>query len=218
VLAVHKRLGAPTLATLRDLPRQPIAPTGDALGSATIDTLLLNAILGLRIKVVPGFGDAQIDTMLLGGDADVRLTGTIALGPLLASGDMVPILRIGDGSYPGAMAALPKLSDLAPPGVPSDLVFLLETLNRLGRPYAAAPNTSPALVAALRDAFEIVIKDHQYIAAMEQRETIGESTPGADLTVAMDRLFSPTVEVGALVRKYRDCGERMSANLATSCE
>jgi tripartite-type tricarboxylate transporter receptor subunit TctC len=218
VLAVRKGLNAPNLEALRGLSRQPIAATSDALASSTIDTLLLNAILGLRIKVVPGFGDAQVDTMLLAGDADVRLSGTIALGPLFASGDMVPIMRIGDGAYPDSMKSLPKLADLARPSAPNDLVFLLETLNQLGRPYAAAPDTAPEVVDALRAAFEIAIADPQYLAAMEQREAVGKSTSGAELTAAIERLFNPSAEIGPLVRKYRDCGARVSDNLPGNCD
>lgn len=216
-LAVRKRLGAPGVEALRAPARQPVAATSEALAPTHVETLLLNAILGLHMKAVPGFSDAQIEAMLLAGDADIRVAGAFQLGPMIESGDLVAVLRFSSGSYPESMRGLPTIRERALPNVPQELVLLLETLNRLGRPFAAAPDTAPAVVAALRAAFEIAARDPDYLAATAREETPGEPTPGAELALSMDRLFKGPSEIGALMRAWRDCGARMADDLKASC-
>jgi tripartite-type tricarboxylate transporter receptor subunit TctC len=217
VLAMRKGLGAPKFETLLTLGRQPIAPTTNAVSPNHIEALLLNAVLGLRLKVVPGFSDGQIETMVLAGDGDIRISGSLQLAPMIEAGDMVPVLRFSAEGYPVSLQTLPRIADFALPGVPKDLVFLLETLNLLGRPYAAAPNTPPAVVAALRAAFEIAVKDPEYIAVMARNETVGDPTPGAQVGEAIGRLYGSASEIGPVFRAYLDCGAKLSDNPRATC-
>ena len=73
LVVVSKTLQVKTFAELAALDRPLIAPSSGAGSPNHIETLLLNSIAGLNLKVVPGFDDGQIDTMLMSGDAQVRL-------------------------------------------------------------------------------------------------------------------------------------------------
>ena len=217
VLTMRKALGPATIETLMKLDHQPVTPSTGAGAPNHIESLLINAITGLHLKVVPGFEDAQIDTMLLAGDADVRLGGVLQVRAMIASGDIVPVLRIGDGAYPAALRSLPKLADVARPGVSKDLILLLETLNRLGRPYAAAPGTDPTIVAALRAAFPKVIEDTEFQELLVKQDLNGGSTAGDELQEALTALLSnPAMK--STVRHYSDCGKAMSENPTATCD
>ncbi len=217
VVAMRTKLGAPTIETLVKLDRQPLAPSANAGSPNNIESLLINAITGTHLKVVPGFEDAQIDTMLMAGDADARLAGSFQIGPLIASGDMVAVLRISDGAYPESMQSLPKLADVARPEVPKDLVLLMETLNKLGRPYAAAPGTSPDVVAALRASFPKVIEDEEFKAFMAKEGIVGGSTSGEELQAAMNDLMQ-NKDLQGIVQKYLACGKAMSDDPKATCQ
>jgi hypothetical protein len=155
--------------------------------------------------------------MLVAGDADVRLAGSRQIAPLIESGDMVPVLRISDGAYPESMQALPKLADVALPDTPDELILLLETLNKLGRPYAAAPGTSPELVVALRPSFDLAIGDAAFQEAMAKEGIVGGSTSGADLEGAMAKLFS-NPDLKETVQAYLACGTALSDSLTAACD
>jgi tripartite-type tricarboxylate transporter receptor subunit TctC len=217
VLTMRKALGPATFETLLKLGRQPVTPSTGAGAPNHIESLLINAITGLHLKVVPGFEDAQIDTMLLAGDADVRLGGVLQVRDMIKTGELVPVLRMGDGTYPAALQSLPKLADVARPGVAKELILLLETLNRLGRPYVAAPGTDPAIVAALRAAFPKVIEDREFQEILVKQDLNGGSTPGDEIQAAMTALFSnPALK--SIIRHYSDCGTAMSEDPAATCD
>lgn len=217
VLSMRKALGPPVFDTLAKLDRQPIVPSSGAGSPNNIENLLINAITGAHLKVVPGFEDAQIETMLVAGDADVRLAGSFQIAPLIESGDMVPILRISDGAYPKSMQALPKLVDVALADTPKELILLLETLNKLGRPYAAAPNTDPKVVAALRAAFEVAIVDPSYMEVVAKDGIVGGSTSGAALGDAMADLLSDP-DLKSTVQTYLACGKALSDSQTAQCD
>lgn len=215
LVAVRRAAGS-DFSGLAKATRQPVMPISSAGSPGYIEAMLLNALTGLHLKVVPGFSDAQADQMLLAGDADVRLSGSFALGPMIASGDMVPVLRIGDGSYPAPLRSLPKLADVAKPGAPKELIFLLDSMNRLGRLYAAAPGTPPAAIAALRASFEVAVRDPGFLAAMARNETIGDPTSGEELAEAMRRILGDP-NLPPMIAAFRDCGQKMSDNVLVQC-
>jgi hypothetical protein len=130
---------------------------------------------------------------------------------------MVPVLRLGDGAYPDSMKSLPKLRDVARAGASENLILMLETLNRLGRPYAAAPGTDAEVVTALRAAFLIAVENPEFAAFMAKEGIVGGSTPGAELQSAMESLLSDA-DLRPVVRKYVDCGKAMSDDASAECD
>lgn len=216
VVSMRKSLGSPNIDTLRKIARQPIVPSTAAGSPNNIESLLLNSIAGTHFKVVPGFKSGQIEAMLVAGDADVRLAGSHRIAPSIARGDMVAILRIGDGAYPASMQSLPTLRDVARADVPDELLLMLETLNRLGRPYAAAPNTDPAVVAALQATFPLALEDPEFRKFMAADGFFGGWTTGQELREVMETLLSDP-NLKSIVRHYVDCGKAMSEDPVAEC-
>ena len=114
------------------------------------------------------------------------------------------------------MQSLPKLADVALPQAPKELVLLMETLNWLGRPYAAAPGTDPAVVAALRLAFLVANEDAALKEFMANEGFVGTSTSGEALQTAMNSLLS-NPNLKSIVRHGLDCGKAMSEDPAATC-
>ena len=219
VLAMRPGLGGTTLAALRSLGRQPVSATADALSSSTIDTLLLNAMLELQMRVIPGTSDAQQAAMLLSGDIDLVLGDRFEFDPQFKSGQLIPVLRLSTTTEAETLAGVPAIADLVSTKVPQELVFLLETLGKSGHLIAAAPSTDPAIVEALRESFEKVAHDPTFADEMAKRGIAIASTPGDELTDRLEEVLgASSATLQAALQSYLACGKRMSDEGATSCD
>jgi tripartite-type tricarboxylate transporter receptor subunit TctC len=215
LLTMREGLGGTSFDTLLKLDRQPIAGSEDAFDPSAIETLLLNAMTGLRTKLVTGMSNDQRDALLLSGDVDVDLSNPFGIGD-----EMIPILKFTKDGFPASFDEIPSIGDVLRPGVPDDLPFLMETLDRSGRMVAAAPETDANLVEALRHAFDRVVADPGFVGAMEDLKIAVSRTSGPELASRLDRILGPSSsDFRATVQSYLDCGKRISeSGAATSCE
>jgi tripartite-type tricarboxylate transporter receptor subunit TctC len=219
VLAMRSGLGGSTLETLRNLGRQPVIATSDTMSNSTIESLLFNAMFGLQIKVVRGTSDAQQEAMLLSGDIDVMLGNPFEMSAQFESGELIPVLRFGEDTVLPALRDVPSISQLAPPDVSADLLFLMETLNKTGRLVAAAPTTDPQIIDALRVAFEATVADSALIEEMKGIDIFVQPTSGVELAERLGRILGTNSKpFQDAVHFYLACGERMSDEGATSCK
>jgi tripartite-type tricarboxylate transporter receptor subunit TctC len=204
---------------LRDLGRQPVSATADAFSSSTIDTLLLNAMLELHMRVIPGTSDDQQAAMLLSGDLDLVLGDPYEFDSQFKSGELIPILKLSTSTQADTLAGVPAVADVVSKDVPRELVFLLETLGKSGHLIAAAPSTDPIIVEALRAAFERVAHDPAFVEEMAGRRIAIAPTSGTELTERLDDIVgASSAPLQAALQSYLACGKRMSDEGALSCE
>ena len=210
---------ATTFAALRTLGRQPIAPASDATSVSTQESYLISAMTGIRLKVVPGISDAVRDTMFVSGDVDVLSSNPAARRAMVDAGILVPVLRLGDGAYSDEVNRLPKLGDVALPTVPADLVFFMESLNRLGGLVAAAPATAASDVAALRVAFDRVVAHPDFKSeTVATMQVLGQPTPGAHTEDIFRRLLADNgSRLKSIVKGHLTCGQKISDAPSTVC-
>ena len=216
VLAVRKDLGVSTFDALLKLERQPVIGANDALATSTLEGLLVNAMTGLRMKVVQGMSDEQAESMLLSGDIDAMVGNLLDFQSKLDSGDLIALLRFSGTGYAKSLDNVPIVSQFVRPDVPEDLTFLMETLNKSGRMIAAAPATDPTVVQALRIAFDNVVANPAFADVMLARSIVVAPTPGVELTERLHRVLGePSIK--QILQAHLDCGRRMSDSGATSC-
>jgi tripartite-type tricarboxylate transporter receptor subunit TctC len=218
VLAVRAELGVPTLDDVRSMDRQPLIATGDANNASTIGALLLNTVLGLRMKVVTGTEDAQQDAMLLSGDVDAKLGAIIELKPHLDSGLLVPIANLTKDNIPDSLKSVPSIVEAAAPSVPHDVVAMVENLNKMSFLLVASPSTAPDVVTALRAAFDATAANPALVAFVEKAGLAVTPTSGAELAVQTEKMFGPSS--AALQEAFKSllaCGKKMSEG-AKGCE
>lgn len=218
VLAMQSGLGGTALATLPRLGRQAISATSDALSSTTIETLLLNAMFGLRMKIVRGTNDTQQAAMLLSGDIDAILGDPSEFDQQFKSGALIPVLRFSSDTVSPLLEGVPAISDIVPADVPQELVFLMETLDKTGRLLAAAPSTDPKIVDALRVAFGMIANDQSYFDEMARVGIAVAPTSGSELTERLEKVLgASSVPLQEALSYYLACGERMSEEGASNC-
>jgi len=140
--------------------------------------MLMNAVLGTRFKVITGYkGIMGATAAWEKGELDGRAGGwTSNMRPHLFKQDPQPIrLLVQSGAekvaelYPGQPTPkdVPLLKDLAKNDEERQLLSLVE--RTLARAVAGPPGMPKARVAAMRKAFDDMMKDPAYLAEMKKR-------------------------------------------------
>lgn len=218
VFAVRSSLGGATVKYIQDLGRQPMVGATSSLGAAAIEPLMLNAMTTLRFKVVSGMSEADRQVMLLAGDLDGRMGTLYELQPLFDSGDMVPVLKFTKEGYPKAMDNVPTIADVVEGNATTDIVYVLETLDRIGGlMVAAAPNSDPELLKGLQVAFDQVTSSADFRDEAAKIYFSIDPKNGDELTEALSRIIGPTSDLGEKMRAAFDCGTKKSETGALTC-
>lgn len=166
ILAIRADLPYRTVADLvKADPALFIGATGP--GANTYDfPLLLKAFLKLNLKIISGYPSSS-DIMLAieRKELDGRAGSYSSIKPFIDRGLVRPIIR-AKASVP-AIARLPVDEDLAPDARAKAVMALRSVPEVIGRPFVAPPGTPPELVRAIREAFDKVTKDREFLAEAE---------------------------------------------------
>ena len=155
ILVASARLGIETLAVLRE--RTSAVPVGtDTMTSVgTREPLLLNTLLGTRLRPVAGYNTAVRNMALVSGEIGAATASIDAVHPLIVSGDVRALLRLDRHAAAPPLDKLPTLHDLAATDRTSPVFAFLDAHARLGRWLCMPPGASPLLLAAWRALFTI---------------------------------------------------------------
>jgi tripartite-type tricarboxylate transporter receptor subunit TctC len=114
---------------------------------------------GAELRLVPQQGDGPSVTAVLGGHVDTIVGSPAAILPHLKTGDMRALATFGEARDPG-LADVPTATEQGFPIVATPWTGL-----------AAPKGTPPAVLARLRQVFEAVVREPEFVAGMEK---IGE--------------------------------------------
>jgi tripartite-type tricarboxylate transporter receptor subunit TctC len=211
VLVVRGTIGDPSLAALAARENPLVGPTETAGSASDIELRLVDATTDLEIELVPGVEDALRDSLLLAGTADLAAGNYLALKPLIDAGTAVPLLRLGVDGYPPDLAAsVPALGDLVRPDASPVVVGMLDTLNKLGRMILAAPQNDPAVVGALRLAFDRTVATPGLAGTFAARNLLLAPTSGEELAAGI-AVLPGDEDAKALLARYLECAEEGGA-------
>lgn len=111
---------------------------------------------GVELKIVPQQGDSQSVTAVLGGHVDMIIASPAALLPHLKTGAMRALATFGETRDP-VLADVPTATEQGFPVVATPWTGI-----------AAPRGTPPEVLARLRQVFEAVMKDPEFVAAMDK--------------------------------------------------
>jgi tripartite-type tricarboxylate transporter receptor subunit TctC len=206
VVVVRTGLGATDYAGVAALDEELVAAVTSATSPSNVETTLLGALTDLRLRIIVDIDDDLRASLMMAGDVDLAINSFYGWVPLIASGSVVPILRIGEDGYPPEAAGLPTLASVVPPGTPSKVIEVMESLNKLGRLVGAAPSTPPEIVESLKAAFAEVVADPDFAAAYAARELALAPTDGEEVARRIS-LLTGDPEAAALLNAFYACGE-----------
>jgi tripartite-type tricarboxylate transporter receptor subunit TctC len=140
-------------------------------GSASVQyPLFYNSVLGTKFKIIFGYrSGGEIDLAMERGEVEGR--GTNPYASYMASrptwlpeNKIIPLVQAGVEKEP-ELPNVPLILDL--PVRPTDrpLLQFMARASTVGRPLATTPGVPAERVAALRRAFDAVVKDPDFIAA-----------------------------------------------------
>lgn len=166
-------------------------------GAGSISTQLpafYNNVLGTKFKIIVGYpGGNEVDLAMERGEVEGRgtntLTGYATSKPhYLTEKLIIPLLQVGMAKEP-ELPQVPLLLDQA--SKPEDKV-LLEYMSRaitVGRPIGTSPGVPPERVAALRRAFDLTLKDPEFIAEAKAQNAEIRPMSGSELAAVIRSLI-----------------------------
>ena len=161
------------LASIEDL-RKPGGPTltVGVTGAGATDNdiaVLLKEVLGLRLKIVPGYQDSNaIGLAVENGELDGQFIGYVAgkiAKPAWAdrNGAMRVLLQFARTTRHPELPDVPTARELAPDATALKMIDMAELPYVVARPFAGPPGVPADRAQALQQAFADVIKDPDFI-------------------------------------------------------
>ena len=203
-----KRTGIKSFEDARQ--REIITGTSGSGSTTVIYPLALNAYAGAKFKLVKGYKGTN-EIMLAAERDEVELVSAVGIPGLLAAhpdwlnGDRAVIL------YQNALKRhplLPQVPTLPELGLSDDGRAVLRAIAgtaEIGRSILTTPGVPTERLAALRTAFQDMLKDADFLAACEKRNVTIEPATGEEMdaiTRETARLPKPVVQaLGKLLKE-----------------
>ena len=181
--------------TLADAKKR--VTTIGSTGAGSISTQLpafYNNVLGTKFKIIVGYpGGQEVDLAMERGEVEGRgtntLTGYATSKPhYLTDKLIVPLIQVGMSKEP----ELPDVPLLLDQGSKPEDKPLLEYMSRaitVGRPIGTSPGVPPERVAALRRAFDLTLKDPEFLAEAKAQNAEIRPMTGAELEAVVRSLI-----------------------------
>lgn len=208
-------------ATLAEL-RAKAAPSPHSVRSTTSyvyhEVLWINALLGLRVKPVPGYKAVEKDMAVVNGE--VMLTSVTYPNDrkMLELPEIDVVLRINEGETPERFRDRPLLRDLL--GNRPDLAPLLrfmEASSNLLRWFSAPPNTDPEVLAELRAAFDHTVASPEFVADAEKLDFKVTPMSGVAVAELVGGVLAEQDALRAQLAATLECGKALAEGRDGAC-
>lgn len=181
--AMVVRKGAPT-TTAEGMRTIPITVGCSGVNSPSYQyPAALKAVGGFKFNIVCGYpGSPQIILAMQRGEADAYSASWHAwrVHPDVKDGTFVPVIQ-GGLKRVHELAQVPLTQELVADPRGKRIMEFISAGSAIGRALIAAPGVPADRVAALRDAFDRMVKDDAFLADAAKRNLDIEPTAGATL-------------------------------------
>lgn len=199
LLVVHRTAKTQTLEEAKQRVTT-IGTTG--AGSASVQfPAFFNNVLGTKFKMVFGYpGGAEIDLAMERGEVEGRGTNPYtdymsAKPTWIPNKIVIPLIQTGLVKEP-ALPDVPLLLDQKVPPEDRPLLEFMSRSSAVGRPLGTTPGAPADRVAALRAAFQAMIKDNEFIADAKKHNMDIRPMTGEEL----DKLIRDIVDTPPAIR------------------
>jgi len=213
---------AADFATILDL-RANRAPASLSVRSASsfayYEALWINAILGVRMKPVPGYKSGEKEAAVIAGEVMMTTANYPDDDVLLSAAGVEPILRVSakDGRDP--YDRIPELTDLRQDHGRYDRVTsFLQANYELSRWIIAPPGMPEPLVAAFRAAFDAVVGSPAFEQDGRRMKLELSPMPGHELAGRMASILSEQDALRQSLQTAFACGKSLSDGLGSACQ
>ncbi len=162
--------------------------------------LLLNAYLGLNVKLVNYTSGADIQLAVERKEVDGRAAAYSTLKPFIERGLMRPVIR-GRVSEAG-IDHLPANEDLTTDKRAKTILAMFSGVELIGRPYVASPGTPLKVAKILREAFGAVVKDPELKEDIKKAGMGVQYVPAEECLKVLNYLLSQPDDIVKEFGKY----------------
>ena len=190
-MAVWKTAGVESIEEARS--KEVVA---GATGRGAITHMLpamLNDILGTRFKIVTGYpGGNDVNLAMERGEVGARnntwSSWKVTKPEWLRNKDIIILVQAGPKAKD--LPDVPSVEDLVKTGDERQLVNLIVSGTRLGRPLATTPGVPAERVQALRAAFDAVMKDPGFLKEAEAANIEVDPVRGEDIQRVVEQVLA----------------------------
>lgn len=167
-----------------------------------ITAVILQEVYGFPGEIITGFAGApEGRTAMLRGDADAQIAPADSAAQLIESGEVRPVLVIGETSDE-SLQEITNAVDVPTVGEEEQVVLeALLDLVETARSVAAPPDVPDERLAALRDAFECVLTDEEFLATAQEQERPIDFLSGEDMAELVGSVLDPPPAFQELLRE-----------------
>lgn len=155
----------------------------------------MNQLLGTRFKIVMGYkSSAEVDLAMLRGEVVAR-SGASYYGYVQERPEWLRDKKINVIVQAGAkrekdLPDVPLMHELAKTDEARQLLSLMSSPVKVGRPYLAPPDVPADRVAMLRRAFDAMMKDQQFVAEAKSLSLEVDPMSGEQLTAVVEETLN----------------------------
>jgi tripartite-type tricarboxylate transporter receptor subunit TctC len=206
--AVRKDAPATTIEEMRQT-ELIVACTGKSSRSAQQPAALKN-VVGLKLKIICGYkGSEPSKLATLRGETDMFSQNWASFKSDYAdieSGDMKIVLQAGLERDPD-LPDVPLLHEVTDDPEAKKVLRYISASAPVGRSMMVPPGTSEEIIAALREAFQAMIKDPAFIADAEKRQAIIDPATGEYVEEVTAEMMSASPQLIEAATKAMDASD-----------
>ena len=193
------------MRTLADAQQKEVivGASGAASPSAQVPQIL-NNVLGTKFKIITGFPGTAIELAMERGEVDAR--GSTSLTRLksirrdwMEQKKVYPLVQVGlkkDPDFPD----VPLLTDYARNEAERQIFRFISSAALIGRPIVAPPGVPADRVAALRKAFDMTMKDPDYLAEADKLKLELDPVSWQELQAVVEEISKTPPQIVALIK------------------
>ncbi|MBK19102.1 MAG: hypothetical protein CMM52_09750 [Rhodospirillaceae bacterium] len=184
------------IKSLEDLKKKEIVAAASGLASPTyMFPAFLNSALGTKFKIIKGYkGSAGTRLALERGEANALSSGWISwksnVPQWIESKFIIPVVELGFDKSPDLPKHVPLILDLAKTKADREFMEFMMGPTITGRAIFGPPGLPKARLAALRAAYDKMVKDPDFLAEAKRRKIEVHPMGGAEIAKRVTRTAS----------------------------
>ena len=191
------RKGAPA-TTVEELKKTPInVGCNSPLGVSYINPAIVKTFGGLQFKIICGYpGTASLPIALERGEIDM-VTGAWTAWknrPEVTKGDVIPIIQSGLARHK-ELPNVPLMQEVISDPIGRKVAEFMSAGSAIGRALIAPPQVPAERIAALRQAFDQLVKDPDFLSQAEKMGAELDPKSGLETQAISDSILATPPEV-----------------------
>jgi tripartite-type tricarboxylate transporter receptor subunit TctC len=199
------------IASIAEARRREVVLGADQSGSmSVVYARVLNAYGGTKLKIIRGY-PSSAEVQLAAERGEVEVNGSYSLSAVLAShpdwvrDKAVTILYQNALRRFHLLEDVPTVLDLMLDDEGRSVARVIAGVGEIGRSIITTPDVPPERLMALRNAFQEMLKDPEFLAATAKRNSLVDSAPGEEMdAITLETMNLPASTKLALKTLLRD--------------